>query len=118
MDWPRYHYAGTVVRVVDGDTVIMSIDLGLRVFTHVSLRIAGIDTPEINKGTPEERAQGVAARDYLRNLLWQPGDRRVYVRTHKDTQSFNRYLADVYLESGEDIGELMVAAGHATRREP
>ncbi|MDP9472117.1 MAG: thermonuclease family protein [Chloroflexota bacterium] len=117
MDWPRFHYTGTVVRVVDGDTVIVNLDLGLRVFTHVSLRIASIDTPEINTGTPEERSQGIAARDYLRNLLWQPGDRIVYVRTHKDKQTFNRYVADILIPNyGEgliDVATKMVTSGHA-----
>ncbi|MDP9366977.1 MAG: thermonuclease family protein [Chloroflexota bacterium] len=117
MEWPRYHYRGEVVSVTDGDTIRVSLDLGLRVFTHVSLRIAGIDTLEVNKGTPEERARGMAARDYLRNLLWQPGDRRVYVRTHKDKQTFNRYVADVlipdHLNRPLDVATEMVTAGHA-----
>ncbi len=115
MDWPRYHYAGTVKRVVDGDTIIVSLDLGLRVFTEVSIRIAGIDTPEINKGTPEERARGMAARTELMDIL--PVESDVYVRTHKDKQTFNRYVADIlvfgYANQLLDVATEMVTAGHA-----
>ncbi len=113
--WPKFHYTGTVVRVVDGDTVIVNLDLGLRVFTHVSMRIAGIDTPEINKGTLEERARGMAARDALRFIL--PPEAKVFVRTHKDKQTFNRYVADILIPgyNGEmiDVATEMVTSEHA-----
>ncbi len=115
VEWPLWHYRGTVKRVIDGDTLIVNLDLGLRVFTEVSLRIAGIDTPEINKGTLDERAAGKEARRYLAAVLLP--NTTVFVRTHKDKQTFNRYVADILIPgyNGEmiDVATEMVTSGHA-----
>ncbi len=105
-----YHYRGVLKRAVDGDTVRVSLDLGLRVYTEVALRIAGINAPEVYRGTPEDRQAGIEARDFLARYE----GRDLLVTTHKDRQSFNRYVADVALTlTGEDIADLMVQAGHA-----
>ncbi len=118
MIWPLWHYRGKVVRVVDGDTLVVHLDLGLRVYTEVSLRLAGINAPEMRQGTKEDRAAGSSARDYLATLL--PPGAEVYVRTHKDKQTFNRYVADVFhvgLGAEFSITDEMVHAGHATYAE-
>jgi len=97
---------------VDGDTIVVHLDLGLRVYTEVSLRIAGINAPEINSGDAASRARGMAARDFLAHYEGWP----VVLRTYKDKQSFNRYVADVYVrDTGVSLADLMVEAGHAVR---
>jgi len=107
-----YRYRGILVRAVDGDTIIVHLDMGLRVYTEVSLRIAGINAPELFRGTPEDRAKGAEARDFLARYE----DKHVTLVTHKDRQSFNRYVADITLdETGEGLDDLMVMAGHAVR---
>ena len=110
--YPLYYYHGVLKRAVDGDTVVVHLDLGLRVYTEVSLRIAGINAPEVFRGTTEERQAGIAARDYMA----RHEGRDVVLHTYKDAQSFNRYVADVYLgDTQENLGDLMVMAGHAVR---
>ena len=54
-----------VIRVYDGDTITIETPIG----TTPSLRLVGVDTPEINASTPAEKARAVAARDYLRDLI-------------------------------------------------
>ena len=118
IDWPQYRYRAVVRRVVDGDTLHVDVDLGMRTFRRTSLRIAGIDAPEINRGTEASRAAGDAARLDLEELL--PVGTDIYVRTYKDRKTFDRYEADVYRENNgelEDVAALMVAAGHAMRSE-
>ena len=56
MDEWQYQYKAEVVRVVDGDTVDVLIDLGLNVFTKERIRLFGINTPEtygVKKGSAE-----------------------------------------------------------------
>lgn len=53
-----------VVNVYDGDTI--TIDINNR---HVSIRLAGIDTPELNAKTEEERNAAIKSRDYLDSLI-------------------------------------------------
>jgi micrococcal nuclease len=111
------------LRVIDGDTIHVKIDLGMRVFRETSVRIAGIDAPELRSGTEEERVRGAAAGSCLRDLLLGDFDdfMPVYLRTHKDATTFDRYLADVFVKDDDgallDVGEAMVQAGHAVRRE-
>lgn len=113
-----YHYRATLLRVVDGDTIRVQLSLGLRISRDVSLRIAGINTPEINRGTAAERAAGDRARLALVNLIGPEGT-PLYVRTYKDTQSFDRYVCDL-LVGGPDgmlvnVAEAMVESGYAIR---
>ena len=96
-----------VIRVIDGDTVRVDVDLGCDTHVNLTLRLAGIDAPEM--GTPE----GVAAKAYLEAVIGSP----VTVRTIKDRrEKFGRYLA--YIETrpaGEDIATALIEAGHAVR---
>jgi micrococcal nuclease len=89
---PAYRYRARVVRVIDGDTIVATLDLGLRVSTTVHLRVRGVDTPEMS--TPEGRvvkARVVALFALRPNIL---------VQTYKDQQSFSRWVADVWLDDG------------------
>lgn len=113
-DWPSYHYRGTLLRAVDGDTVRVRLDLGLRTSREVSLRIAGIDAPELHRGGPDARGRGAAAKEFVGRYEGES----VYVTTHKDRKSFDRYVADIYLDQeGElqDLAEIIVANRYAKR---
>lgn len=112
-DWPLYHYRGTVLRVVDGDTVEIAVDCGLRISQVRRIRLLGYDAPELYRGETQEA--GRSARDALALLL--PVGSRVYVATELDRTSFDRLLGRVYVTMGGgdelfDVADLMVAAGH------
>lgn len=57
-----WHYRARVARVVDGDTIDVTLDLGFYTTTQQRLRLAGIDTPEI-RGI--EKAEGLKASDFV-----------------------------------------------------
>lgn len=101
-----YEYQATVVRVVDGDTVDVDIDLGLRVWKRKErLRLAGLNAPEMS--TPE----GVDAKVYLLTLI--PAGTLVVVRTTVDrTEKYGRYLADV-LVGGQSVNQMLLLSEHA-----
>lgn len=105
----RYHYSATVLRVVDGDTVDVRLDLGLDTYRNERLRLYGIDAPESHTAT---RVEGDAATAHLVGLLLREG--AIVVRTHKDqTDKYGRYMATIYAEDGTNINQQMVADGHA-----
>lgn len=110
-----YEYRAHVTRIVDGDTVDLVVDLGFTVHMDLRVRIAGIDTPEIYgvKHTSEEYAAGKEASEYLKGIM--PPGSPVMIRTEQDTGKYGRWIADIFLDDGTDIGEAMVAAGHAER---
>lgn len=110
-----YEYAGTVVEVVDGDTVRMDMDLGFSIRQRMALRLYGINAPET---VGETRAAGLAAKDFLRTLLL-PG-MVVTVKTFKDKgDKYGRLLADILNPAyptvpGVTVNLAMIEAGHAS----
>ncbi len=63
-----YEYRCKVIRVVDGDTVDIDIDLGFGVWLHKErVRIYGIDTPESRTRDKEEKKFGLMAKEFVKN---------------------------------------------------
>lgn len=100
-----YKFYGTVLKIVDGDTVKIDVDLGFTAGVKVNIRIAGINAPELN--TPA----GKASQAYLMSIL--PIGTKVVIHTEKYRQSFTRYVGDIYLDDGTSLATLMVNAGFA-----
>jgi micrococcal nuclease len=101
-----------VVRVVDGDTLIMDLDLGWKTWRLAErCRLAGINCPEMD--TPE----GVVARDFVHQLLhWLPEDhdgQPVVTFTSHSLDKYGRPLGHVRLADGRILNTLILDAGHA-----
>lgn len=99
-----FTYPAVVVRLVDGDTVRLSLDLGLHIWRTDNCRIAGINAPELD--TDAGKIAAAAAATLLR-----PGD--VVTFTSKALDKYGRPLGAITLADGQDFGTVMVAAGHA-----
>ncbi len=100
-----YEYNATVTKVVDGDTVDLSCDLGFRIFSRDRFRLLGIDTPE--RGQPGW-AEATAA---LKELL--PYGAVVKVKTDRPyNDKYGRWLAVVHAD-GVNVNDKMVADGFA-----
>lgn len=109
---PAFTYAAKVERVVDADTIVVELDLGMRIYFRTRLRIAGIDAPELS--TPE----GKEARAFVA-ALFDPrvvDYRKVVVATHKPDK-YGRALADVtYLDDQGwrmDLANVLLEQGYA-----
>lgn len=102
----RYRHV-ELLRVVDGDTLKLEIDMGNRIKWNDNFRLAGIDTPELS--TPE----GVAVRSHVIALCAQG---LTLVETYK-RDKFGRWLADVYFkgDGGTEIhlNRLLLIEGYA-----
>ena len=65
-----YEYKCKILRVVDGDTVDVDIDLGFGVWMHKErVRMMGIDTPESRTRDKVEKLFGLASKDKLKSML-------------------------------------------------
>jgi micrococcal nuclease len=102
---PTYLYRAKVLKVFNGDTVDMDIDLGFYVQMKAQrIRLLGVDAPEPEG---ETQAAGEAAAAYLRDLI---EGKTVIVRTiHGEddpdrTESFGRWFGQIYLD-GADINQ-------------
>ena len=87
-----YQYEAEVLRVIDGDTLDLHIDLGFKVGFNTRIRMIGIDTPE--KWHP----YGKVVKAYLQQLL--EGNKIMLDVTKKD--KYGRYLGVVYLNKGDE----------------
>ena len=107
-----YRYRCKVLRVVDGDTVDVDIDLGFGVWMHRErVRIMGIDTPESRTSDLVEKQFGLAAKEYVKTLM--PVGSMQIIKTQKDkTGKFGRILGDFELEGGM-FTEIMIDNHHA-----
>lgn len=112
-----YEYMADVVRVVDGDTVDLRVDLGFGITFKERFRLHGINAPEIHgvKKDSEEYKAGMEATNWLRQKL-EHG--RFQVRTIKDKKGkYGRYLAVLIERDGSNINDEMVKLGYAEARE-
>lgn len=101
-----YEYRATVISVVDGDTVLLSVDLGFLVSYRHSCRLFGINAPEHKTPT------GDAATAYLTALL--PAGTVLTLRTQKDKfEKYGRILGTLILADGRVVNDLLVAEHHA-----
>ena len=117
-----HEYRCTILRVVDGDTVDIDIDLGFGIWIHKErVRIMGIDTPESRTRDLVEKAFGLAAKKRLQQLLPE-GTPRV-LKTEVDRKGgdakgkFGRILGDFFVERNnatpERVTDILIADGHA-----
>ena len=111
-----YEYRVANIRVVDGDTVDVDIDLGFGVWMKKQrIRLYGIDTPESRTKDKVEKAFGLAAKKRLEEILSMSDD--IVLRSVKDIRGkFGRILGDfVVYDLAGTSGDLLCAEGHAVR---
>jgi endonuclease YncB( thermonuclease family) len=89
-----YTYAAHVDRVVDGDTIDLTISLGFDIYIKERVRLFGVDTPETRTRNKKEKEAGLKAKNYVKTLL-ENTDIRI---STEEKGKFGRYLAIIYRE--------------------
>ena len=98
-----YEYNCTIVRVVDGDTVDVDIDLGFDTWRcGERIRLYGVDTPECRSRNAVEKKAGLLAKGFVIQALHEGG---TYKLTTKEKGKFGRYLGTIKIN-----GELTINA--------
>jgi len=101
-----YEYNCKIVRVIDGDSIIIDIDLGFSHWIHgESIRLYGIDTPECRTRDAEEKAAGLLAKEFVEEALHVGGTYRLQT---KEKGKFGRYLGTIYLTEETSINAALV----------
>ena len=109
-----YHYRAIHRRTIDGDSLKLDIDLGMGVWLHnQSIRLLGINTPELRSIDPDEKHRAYRARDFVQDIL--TGCESITIKTHKDkTGKYGRWLAVVYINDNENLNKMLIDAGLAS----
>lgn len=103
----NWTFSARLVRVVDGDTVILSIDTGFATTREERIRLSGIDTPEL-VGT--DRPKGLLVKLALQDRLFGRG--LIVVTEMEKVDGFRRYLGTIWVD-GQNINQWLVDEGHA-----
>ena len=113
-----YEYRCKVLRVVDGDTVDVAIDLGFGVWMHKErIRLHGIDTPESRTRDLEEKKYGLLAKQMIKNFM-PVGSMQTLVTTKDKAGKFGRILGkfviyDKKTDAQMTINDWMIREHHA-----
>ena len=114
-----YNFRVTEInRVLDGDTIDVTIDLGFDLYKKERVRVAGVDTPEKRTRNKEEKALGIDATNWLKSKLEEAikGDDELTIRTELKggVGKYGRLLGWLYI--GDDalsLNEKMIDEGYA-----
>ena len=87
-----FDYPCKLVRVVDGDTIDVNIDLGFSVWHKARVRMLGIDTPESRTRNLAEKAMGLASKARLKEMLI---GNKLKIECTKEKGKFGRVLGNV-----------------------
>jgi len=109
-----YEYKATVHRIIDGDTVDVTIDLGFEMTTKQRIRLYGINTPETRTRDLEEKKRGKASKARLLELI-NSGDRQIILQTLKRGK-YGRILGKLlHPETKENYNRTLLKEGHAVK---
>ena len=104
----KYYYEVEVLRVVDGATVDVRIDLGFNVWHKCRVGIVGINAPESRTKDLEEKEKGLAAKAWLKERL----DNTSVELQSQGTGKYGRVLGEFYI-CKININQEMIEVGHA-----
>ena len=104
-----YHYKAVLVRVIDGDTIDVDIDLGFDVWLKKQrIRLAGIDAPESRTRNKAEKVLGLAAKARLTELC--SGEMQL---ESLGTGKYGRILGIPRTSDGKSMCQILIDEGHA-----
>lgn len=105
-----YTRKATIERVVDGDTFTCTIDLGLRIYKRVTIRLYGVNCPETKGAT---KAAGMEAKAFTKD--WFAKNKEFLVKTLNlgKEDSFGRLLAEVKGLDGDYLADCLMDYNHA-----
>lgn len=99
-----------ILKIVDGDTLDVSIDLGFNVTTIQRIRLSGVDTPETNSKNELEKTLGNEAKMFITN--WVSSQKQIKIKTFKDDK-YGRMLGELYGDDGHCMNTLLIEKGYA-----
>ena len=111
-----YEYKVNILKVVDGDTVDVDIDLGFGVWLrNERVRLAGIDTPESRTSDAVEKVFGEAAKARLNSLLGAEAILISQISKSGDNikGKFGRIIGNFKTINGEVVADVLMSEGHA-----
>ena len=110
-----HEYNAIVTRVVDGDTMDVTLDLGFDILYNNRIRFFGINTPESRTRDLVEKKNGLAAKDRVKELC--PVGSSVIIKTTKDGRGkYGRILGEIFVKEVEGLPTMEKTAGYSVNK--
>ena len=110
----KHIYSAKLQRVVDGDTCDALIDLGFDTWVKKRIRFFGVDTWESRTRNLEEKKKGLAAKDYVKDLLENSDEGKFLLKSH-GVGKYGRVLGELFVKGNDtSVNELLKENGHAS----
>ena len=108
----------SINRIIDGDTIDVTIDLGFSINIHQRIRVAGIDSPEKRTRNAAEKALGLDATDWMTKHLEDSSDLIIKTAVEGSMGKYGRVLGWLFVGNSEvSLNEKMIAEGFAWKYE-
>lgn len=104
-----HRYRVKEVKVIDGDTVDLTLDLGFYAYTQQRFRLDGLNTPEMNSKDPSERVKAAEVKNFVIRVV---GAATCIEVTSTRTEKYGRWLAELWLD-GVSLNNLLLGKGLA-----
>ena len=105
-----YIYKAKCLKVVDGDTIDAQIDLGFDTHKVIRIRLVGINAAESRTRDLEEKAKGLAAKQFVKDILKK--QKNEFVLHSQGVGKYGRCLGEIFLGDVK-LNELLITEGHA-----
>jgi len=110
-----YLYRCKIIKVLDGDTVDIDLDLGFNIIlANQRVRMAGVDTPESRTANEEEKVRGLLSKKKVQEKLpigsWQ---KIQTMKANSNDDKFGRILGVFVLEDGVSLNQWMIDNNYA-----
>lgn len=115
-----WRFQARLVRVIDGDTAVLTVDTGFNTYAVHTVRLAGVNTPELHAKDLVTRAKALEAKEFTLRTLQQwsvtatPNDWPLHIETSK-SDVFGRWVAKITPSTGtlpeRDLSAALIAAG-------
>ena len=111
---PYIYRIKEIYKVIDGDTIDASIDLGFGIYLTKKIRLAGIDTPESRTTDLKEKTLGLQSKEWIKRILEFAKDILIKTELPDSTEKYGRIIGHLYI-NGEDtsLNNQMITSGYA-----
>ena len=110
-----YGWPAKVIRVIDGDTVEVMLDRGMKDYSQRTIRLYGINAPESRTRNLEEKVRGKAATAFLEELL-ECSQGEIWVQSHEWQGNFGRLIGTLWV-GDMNVNKWMVDMGLAVYKD-
>ena len=108
----------SINRIIDGDTIDVTIDLGFSININQRIRVAGIDSPEKRTRNIAEKALGLDATEWMTKHLENASDLIIKTAVEGSMGKYGRVLGWLFVGNSEvSLNEKMIAEGFAWKYE-